>query len=190
MMIKFIILFFEFFKIGLFAVGGGLATLPFLYDLCNIHPDWLNQSSLLDMVAISESTPGALGVNMATYVGYTIEKAPGAVIATMGLIAPSIIVIVIVAKFLDKFKDSPVVEKVFYGIRPASIGLVAAAGWLVIKEALLNADIFMTSLNIGDLFKVKSIIFAAILFVGMRKFKLHPIWFILISAIVGNLVVF
>lgn len=190
MIIKLLLLFYEFFKIGLFAVGGGLATLPFLYDLCNIHPDWLNQSSLLDMVAISESTPGALGVNMATYVGYTIERAPGAVIATMGLVAPSIIVIVLVAKFLDKFKDSPTVEKVFYGIRPASIGLVAAAGWLVIKEALLNFEVFMTEMNIADLFKVKSIIFAVILFAGMRKFKLHPIWFILISAVVGNFIVF
>lgn len=189
-MIKFIVLFYEFFKIGLFAVGGGLATLPFLYNLCNIHPDWLNESSLLDMVAISESTPGALGVNMATYVGYTIEQGLGAVIATLGLVAPSVIVIVIVAKFLNKFKDSPTVEKVFYGIRPASIGLVMAAGFLVIKEALLNIEIFTQTNAVTDLFKLKSIIFAVILFMAMNKLKTHPVWFILISAVVGNFIVF
>lgn len=189
MIIKFLLLFYEFFKVGLFAVGGGLATLPFLYNLCNIHPDWLNRSSLLDMVAISESTPGALGVNMATYVGFTIEKMPGAIIATMGLVTPSIIIIVLVAKFLNKFKDNPTVEKVFYGIRPASIGLVMAAGFIVIKEALLNVEA-LSGGNIIDLFKMKSIIFAVILYIGMTKFKLHPIWFILISAVVGNLIVF
>ncbi len=190
MIIKFILLIYEFFKVGLFAVGGGLATLPFLYNLCNIHPDWLEQSSLLDMVAISESTPGALGVNMATYVGYTIEQVPGAILATLGLVSPSVIIIVIVAKFLNKFKDSPTVEKVFYGIRPASIGLVAAAGWLVIKEALLDTEVFFASNNLLDLFKIKSIIFAVILFVAMNKLKAHPIWFILAAAIVGNLIVF
>ncbi|MGN1317624.1 MAG: chromate transporter [Lachnospirales bacterium] len=188
-MIKLLLVIYEFFKIGLFAVGGGLATLPFLYNLSNIHPDWLNNSSLLDMVAISESTPGALGVNMATYVGYTIAKIPGGILSTLGLVAPSVIIIVIVAKFLDKFKDNPTVDKVFYGIRPASIGLIVAAGFLVIKEALLNVE----ALSGGDflgLFKIKSIIFAVVLYIGMTKFKIHPIWFILISAVVGNIIVF
>lgn len=189
MIVKLILLIYEFFKVGLFAVGGGLATLPFLYNLCNIHPDWLNRSSLLDMVAISESTPGALGVNMATYVGYTIEKVPGAILATLGLVAPSIIVIVLVAKFLNKFNDNPIVQKVFYGIRPASIGLVMAAGYLVIEEALLNIGALDEG-NVIGIFKPKSIIFAVILYIAMTKFKIHPIWFILISAVVGNLVVF
>ncbi len=189
MLVKLLVLFFEFFKIGLFSIGGGLATLPFLYNLCNIHPDWLNKSSLLDMVAISESTPGALGVNMATYVGYTIEQGIGAIISTLGLVTPSVIIIVLVAKFLTKFKDNPAVDKVFYGIRPASIGLIIAAGFIVIKEALLDVPAF-TNGSIADLFKIKSIIFAVILYICMTKFKLHPIWFVLISAIVGNVIVF
>lgn len=188
-MIKLIILFFEFFKIGLFSVGGGLATLPFLYDLCNTHPDWLSKSQLLDMVAVSESTPGALGINMATYVGYIVAKLPGAITTTLGLVVPSIIVIVTIAKFLDKFKGNPTVDKVFYGIRPASIGLIAAAGYLVIVESLLDVEAFSSG-GIMDLFKFKSIIFAVLLYVGMVKIKIHPIWFILISAIVGNIVVF
>lgn len=193
MILKLLLLFYEFFKIGLFAVGGGLATLPFLYNLSNIHPDWLDKSSLLDMVAVSESTPGALGVNMATYVGFTIKDCPdivGAMVSTMGLVAPSIIIIVLVAKILDRFKDSPTVDKIFYGVRPASIGLVAAAGFLVIKEALLNIELFEESGAFMDLFNFKSIVFAVILFVAMQKIKIHPVWFILIAAVIGNIIVF
>ena len=116
-------LFYEFFKIGLFAVGGGMATLPFLYNLAGTHPDWFNTSQLMDMVAVSESTPGPMGVNMSTYVGFTTGGVFGGVCATLGLVIPSIIVILIVAKILNKVKDNPTVQKVIYGIRPASMGL-------------------------------------------------------------------
>ena len=107
-----LLLFYEFFKTGLFAVGGGLATLPFLYD-----PEWFTMSQLADMLAVSESTPGPLGVNMATYVGYLTAGIPGAVAATMGLVAPSVIVILIVAAFLKRFRESRLVNNVFYGLR-------------------------------------------------------------------------
>lgn len=192
MIIKLCLLFYEYFKIGLFAVGGGLATLPFIYNLYDVRPEWFNNDSsfIMDMVAVSESTPGALGVNMSTYTGFTVGGVLGGITTTLGLVAPSIIVIVIIAKFLEKFRDSPTVEKVFYGIRPASIGLVASAGYIVVTEALLNIEAFMANYNITELFRLKSIIFAAILFVAMNKLKTHPVWFILISAIVGNLVVF
>ena len=89
-------LFYEFFKIGLFAIGGGMATLPFLYNLAGTHPDWFNTSQLMDMVAVSESTPGPMGVNMSTYVGFTTGGVFGGVCATLGLVIPSIIVILIV----------------------------------------------------------------------------------------------
>ena len=92
-------LFLEFFKAGLFAVGGGLATLPFLSNMAT-STGWFTHSQLADMVAVSESTPGPLGVNMATYVGYTVKGVPGAVIATLGLITPSVIIILIIALFL------------------------------------------------------------------------------------------
>ena len=95
-----LILFLEFFKIGLFSVGGGLATLPFLYDLADKYP-WLSASQIPDMIAISESTPGPLGVNMATYAGFHCAGPLGSVIATAGLVTPSVIVIIIVYKFLD-----------------------------------------------------------------------------------------
>ena len=105
-------LFYEFFKTGLFAVGGGMATLPFLYDMAD-STGWFTHGQLADMVAVSESTPGPIGVNMATYVGFTAGGIPGAVIATIGEVTPSIIVILIVAAMLTKFRNSKYVENAF-----------------------------------------------------------------------------
>ena len=135
----YLLLFYEFFKTGLFAVGGGMATLPFLYDMSARHPDWFSASQIADMVAVSESTPGPIGVNMATYVGFQVGSVPGAVVATIGLVTPSIIVILIIAAFLRSFRDSKLVNSVFYGLRPASAAMVAAAGLSVAGVALLHS---------------------------------------------------
>lgn len=183
-------LFYEFFKIGLFAVGGGMATLPFLYNLAGTHPDWFNTSQLMDMVAVSESTPGPMGVNMSTYVGFTTGGIFGGICATLGLVIPSIIVILIVAKILNKAKDNPTVQKVIYGIRPASMGLIAGAAVLVMKEALINIDLFKQTGNITDLFEIKSIIFAVILYILMVKYKKHPIMYVVFSAVIGCIIKF
>ena len=120
-------LFFEFFKVGLFAVGGGLATLPFLYAL-SAKTGWFTPADIADMIAVSESTPGAIGLNMATFAGYLTGGVPGAVIATVGLTVPSIIVILLIANLLDNFQEKPLVKHAFYGLRPASIALIAASG--------------------------------------------------------------
>ena len=141
----FLRLFYEFFKVGLFSIGGGLATLPFLRHLGEVS-GWFSAADLANMVAVSESTPGAMGINMATYVGFTVGgqtglpfgNIAGAVIATLGLVAPSILVILIIAKFLQKFRQSAVVDGVFSGLRPASTGLIAAAGLSVAQIALLT----------------------------------------------------
>ena len=116
----FVLLFLEFFKTGLFAVGGGLATLPFLIQLTYRY-DWFTQSMLADMVAVSQSTPGPMGINMATYAGFTTAGVPGALVSTFGIVLPSLIIIIIVAKFLEKFNDNVYVNSVFQGLRPASI---------------------------------------------------------------------
>ena len=115
-------LFFEFFKVGLFSVGGGLATIPFLTDI-GARTGWFTAADLADMLAISESTPGPIGVNMATYTGFHVGGIPGGIIATLGLIAPAIIVITVIAGFLKKFRESRVVDGVFSGLRPASTAL-------------------------------------------------------------------
>ena len=187
-------LFFEFFKTGLFAVGGGMATLPFLYDMSARHPDWFSTAQLADMVAVSESTPGPIGVNMATYVGFETGGIAGAVIATLGLVTPSIIVILIVARMLKAFRGNKTVDAVFYGLRPCSVGLIAAAGILVVKIALFRFDAFAASGVFTDVFNWKALALAAALLVLTRLIKatkkLHPVIFILASAAVGVLFAF
>ncbi len=180
----FLRLFFEFFKTGLFAVGGGLATLPFLYNI-GAKTGWYTVQEVANMIAISESTPGPMGVNMATYVGFTSANLPGCIIAPLGLITPSIIIILLVAKILNKFKDSKLVQHIFYGLRPASTALIIAAGLGVAKIALLNLDIFESTGNIADLFNYKAILLAAMIFAVLKKKDFHPILVIVISAIIG-----
>ena len=136
-------LFFEFFKAGLFAIGGGLATIPFLTDIGQ-RTGWFTSGELANMIAISESTPGPMGVNMATYVGFHTGGIAGGVIATLGLVCPSILVILVIAGFLKKFRESRGVDAVFYGIRPASTALIAAALAEVCSIALLNLSAFQT----------------------------------------------
>ena len=181
-------LFYEFFKAGLFAVGGGMATLPFLYDI-SARTGWYTTEMLADMIAVSESTPGPIGVNMATYVGYVTAGIPGAIIATLGLITPSVIVILLIARALKAFRENPYVEAAFYGLRPCSVGLIAAAGFLVVKLALFNTELYQASGKLLDLFDFKAIALAAVLLVCTRYVKklkgLHPIFFILASAVVG-----
>ena len=120
-------------RLAFFAIGGGMATLPFLYDMAD-KTGWFTRAQLADMIAVSESTPGPIGVNMATYVGFLTGGVPGAVTATVGLIAPSVIVILIVAAFLQAFRDSKYVAGAFYGLRPASTALITAAGLVVVRE--------------------------------------------------------
>ena len=176
-------LFFEFAKVGLFAVGGGLATIPFLQDM-GTRTGWFTDVELTTMIAVSESTPGPMGVNMATYVGFEIFGLPGAVVATLGLIFPSIVVIIIIAGFLQKFRQSKAVDAVFYGLRPASTALVAAAGISVVLIAMVNTGAAGLAF-----FNWKAIALAAVLLVLTHWVKftknLHPIWFILASAVVG-----
>lgn len=181
-------LFYEFFKAGLFAIGGGMATLPFLYEISD-KTGWFTYAELADMIAVSEATPGPLGINMATYVGYTTSGILGAVIATAGLVTPSVIIILLIAKALQAFRQNKYVDAAFYGLRPCSVGLIAAAGVPVLKIALFNTDLYAETGNIADLFNYKAIALAAVLLVLTRAVKktkgLHPIIFIAASALVG-----
>ena len=186
-------LFWEFFKTGLFAVGGGMATLPFLYDMSRTT-GWFTESQLADFIAVSESTPGPIGVNMATYVGFSTAGVPGSVIATVGLVTPSVIIILIIARVLASFRQNRYVDAAFYGLRPCSVGLIAAAGLLVVRIALFDFDLYAQSGKLLDLFRFREIILAAVLLVltrGVKKLKkLHPILFIAFSALVGILFAF
>lgn len=186
-------LFLEFFKTGLFSIGGGMATIPFLYDISD-KTGWFNHTDLANMIAVGESTPGPIGVNMATYVGFVsgmqnggvLTAILGAVTATLGLVTPSVIVILIVAAILKSFRNNRYVESAFYGLRPASTGLIAAAGLSVIMSnlVLIGGEATHTfALN------WKGIVLAIALWVltnVVKKTKSwHPIVFIGISALVG-----
>ena len=181
-------LFWEFFKTGLFAVGGGLATLPFLQDMAE-RTGWFTHAQLADMLAVSESTPGPIGVNMATYVGFTTGGVGGALVATLGLVAPSVIVILIVAAFLKAFRNSKWVNAAFYGLRPASTALVAAAGISVVPIALLHSGMTGFSALNWPAIALAAVLLVCTNWVPVVK-KWHPIVFIGISALVGVLLKF
>lgn len=178
-------LFWEFFQTGLFSIGGGLATLPFLYDMGE-RTGWFTAGQVADMLAISESTPGPIGVNMATYAGYTTAGIPGGIIATLGLVTPSILVILIIARILKQFRSSPYVDAVFSGLRPASVALIAAAGLSVAGECFLN----LQGENFLSLLRWPALLLAAVLLAASnipRLKKLHPALFILAGAVAGIL---
>ena len=184
----YLLLFWEFFKTGLFAVGGGMATVPFLSEMAE-RTGWFTQAMLADMIAVGESTPGPIGVNTATYVGYTVAGVPGGVVATFGLVLPSFLIILIVAAFLKAFRTNRYVERVFYGIRPASVAMIAAALAALLRICLIHTDAYAESGRIADLFDWRGILLFAVVwilsnFVKPLK-KLHPIVFIAASALVG-----
>ena len=167
----------EFFKTGLFAVGGGLATIPFLEEMA-VKYNWFSLDMLSTMIAVAESTPGPIGINMATYVGNTIGGPVIAVAATLSLVAPCIIVIVLICHMLQKFKDSKLVQNIFYGLRPAVAAMIVsacvsifAAAFLISKETVtfnwINAALF------------------AVLLTVYTKLKVHPILLIALCALLG-----
>ena len=140
------------------------------------------------MIAVSESTPGPLGVNMATYVGYTVEGIPGAILATASLVLPSIIVILIVAKFLQRFNENQIVGDVFMGLRPAVTGLIGAAGFSVIAMALFDSTAFAAGAGVfASIHWVSVVVFAVILGAQFVKklSRIHPVVYIAIGAVAG-----
>ena len=182
-------LFLAFFKTGLFSVGGGLATLPFLYEMTTTT-DWFTRSDVADMIAISECTPGAIGINMSTYAGFQASGPLGGVCATLALATPSLIVILIIARVLKKFQENPLVERAFYGLRPASIALITAAGLNVARVALLNTQETLTMETILFAVKWPAVILGILIFLARRKLDLHPVLFLGLAALVGILLKF
>lgn len=174
----------EFIKTGLFSVGGGLATLPFLYEMSD-RTGWFSHADIADMIAISESTPGAIGINMSTYAGFRTAGVPGGIIASLALAFPSLAIILIIAKFLEKFRGSRYVEGAFYGLRPASIAMITAAGLNVMRVSLLDPEAFARSGSVGDLFVWKALVLAALILLCQKKLKWSPVVFIALSAAVG-----
>lgn len=180
-------LFFEFAKVGLFSVGGGLATIPFLQRMGEAT-GWFTNTDLTMMVAVSESTPGPIGINMATYVGYLTAGVPGAVVAVLGEITPSVIVIILIARVLQKFRQSKAVDWVFYGMRPASTALIASACLSLAVTVFLVVG--MSEGAMGHTFSIHwpALALCVCVFLAMQHKKLkklHPVVYIALSAVVG-----
>lgn len=181
----FLQLFYEFFKTGLLAVGGGLATLPFLREIA-LRRAWFSVSQLTDMIAVSESTPGPIGINMSTYAGFHAAGIPGAVVSTLSLVLPSYFIILIVSRFLEKFRDSALVGSMFYGIRPATAGLIAGAMYEVFVLSLFDVQAFAATGSVFDLIRiVPVIVYLAALAAVFKLPRVHPIVFIICGAVLG-----
>ena len=175
----------EFFKTGLFAVGGGMATIPFLQEMAKNY-GWFSEADLLDMIAVSESTPGAIGINIATFAGFKSYGIPGAILATISLITAPIIIVLIISRMMAKFKNSQTIENMFTTIRPATAGLILGAMSSVMVMTLLDVDLFRASGNIIDLLRpIPIVLFAVFLFTLIKFKKIHPLAIIAISAILG-----
>lgn len=182
-------LFWEFFKVGLFSVGGGLATIPFLYDISD-KTGWYTNADLANMIAISESTPGPIGVNMATYVGYETAGFLGGFVTTLGIITPAFITILLIVKLLQSFSENKYVKSTFYGLRAASSGLIVAALFSVVKISLIDINSYSNSGFLGDLFVPQNIILAVVLYFltnSKKLAKVHPAIFLGLSAMIGVL---
>ena len=177
-------LFWEFFKTGLFTVGGGLASLPFLYDISD-RTGWYTHAQLADMIAISESTPGPIGINMATYVGFTSAGFFGAVLASLGFIVPSIIIVSIVSRFLKKFNENKFVKGAVYGLRAVSVALIWAALVSVVEISLINIPLFQETGSFFDLISLPGLALAAVCYFVLKKWNPHPVFILGGSAVVG-----
>lgn len=163
-------LFISFLKIGAFSFGGGYAMLPLIRkEIIDIH-GWLTTKEFIDILAVVEMTPGPIAINSATFLGYKVGGILGAVAATTAVVLPSIVIILIIAHFLTKVKDSPYVSWAFTGIRPVVLGLITSASLTVAKDAIID---------------IKSLILMVILFYLTSFKKLHPILVIVMAGIVG-----
>ncbi|MBQ8588315.1 MAG: chromate transporter [Clostridia bacterium] len=172
-------LFLTFLKIGAFTFGGGYAMLPLIQEEV-LKNGWATTEEIINFVAVSESTPGPFAINMATYVGTNLYGLPGAAAATLGVVLPSFVIILIVAHFFEKFKDNRIVSGCMTGLKSAVIGLIAAALF-----SMASAVFFPNGLKTFDIYDiaVSAAIFVSMTYLGFKK--LHPIAIIAVSAILG-----
>lgn len=179
-------LFFEFFKIGIFSFGGGYATIPFLYSLAERY-GWFSSADIVNMLAISQSTPGPIGINMATFAGFKTAGFLGSTVATLGIILPSVFVICVFARFLNKFQDKPLVKITLWGLRPAACAMIAYAMIKVLEVSVFSFDKFHLSGRVADLFNFHAILLLVILVLLNKKYRLNYVSQLIIAGGLGVL---
>ncbi len=177
---SFLTLFVIFFKVGLFTIGGGLASLGLLHEYL-VEPGYLDPSLFYNMVAISQSTPGPIGINMATYIGFEYAGISGAIVATLSLVLPSFIIISLLAFTLKNFKDNKYVVSAFSGFRPAAISIILSVAYMIITNSVIDLDSSLT-VNSSVIIKVIICILTVVL---SLKFKVHPILCIVGGGLIG-----
>ncbi|MDR1239484.1 MAG: chromate transporter [Treponema sp.] len=170
----------EFCKIGLFSVGGGPATLPFFFALAK-KDNPLSPEKIGDFLAVAQSAPGAMGVNMAAQTGFLLAGIPGACVAALSLAAPSVAIIIVIARTLESFRKNRAVAAVFSGLRPAAAGLLAAAGLGIWRLSLLDLSVP----GLAGLFRWKEWLLFGLFFFSIYKLKGHPVIYIAIAAALG-----
>ncbi len=176
-------LFITFLKIGAFTFGGGYAMLPLIQREVISH-NWLSMEEMIDFVAVSESTPGPFAVNVSTYVGTMVGGVPGAFFATLGVVLPSFVIILIVAKFFAKFQKNRIVKGAMSGLAPAVVGLIGAAAFSVFRTVFFTSGFSRDALMEGS-FWISVLVIAVLVFLSMKK--VHPIVIILVSGAIGLL---
>ena len=182
----YLLLLFEFFKIGLFTIGGGLASLPFLYRLTEVY-DWFTPAQLTYMIAISESTPGPIAVNIATFAGFHTAGVPGGAVATLASVLPGMAIVMLAARFMDRFRENALLEAGLYGIRPAVTALITVALIMVARLSLLRWDLFTASMDWSVLVDYRAVAIFAVALAAIIKFNRHPIVYILAGGVAGIL---
>jgi chromate transporter len=173
-----------FFKVGLFTIGGGLAAIPLLQEEVLLR-GWLTNQQFADMIAVSESTPGPIGANVATYVGYSQYGILGSIVATIGLVTPSVIIIMIIAKYVLHYRENKIVNGIFVGLRPAVTGIILAAATSIALISLVDLSVYSSYEDIWKIFNIEEIIMFAVFLFATNKWKHHPIYYIVIAGIIG-----
>ena len=177
-------LFFIFFYIGAFTIGGGLVAITFMQQEI-VGRGLISPEQFYNMVAISESTPGPIGINMATYIGYRMFGVAGGLVATVGTVLPSLIVILLIARYFGKFQDKPLVKAAFYGLRAGTTGMIAVAAWQVITIAILTLPEFRKSGSLADACSWSALGLFVGVFAFSQRFSWHPVVFIAFGALFG-----
>lgn len=180
-------LFFVFLKVGLFSFGGGYAMLSLLQQEI-LRYQWMSIKEFTDMVAISQITPGPIAVNMATFVGYRQAGMIGSLIATAGVIFPSLVIVLLLARFFIRFSEAKAVKGILFGLRPVVAGLIAAAAIQIAGIELVHGELYSKGNNILTILEGKSIAITVGALIASYKYKIHPIWVIVVSALIGLLI--
>lgn len=180
-------LFIEFIKIGLFCWGGGLAVLALLQER-SISLSWLTEAQFGDMIAIAQSTPGPIAINLATFVGFLQGGFLGSLVATVSLIIPGFIISIIVGKFLKHFNEYPIVQAILKGLRAIVIGLIVTALYSISKVSILNIEAYQQTQQLLHMIDYKAILLFALFLFLVIKFKKHPIYYILAGAVFGMVI--